>query len=117
MNRNNGFGLATMNNLKVCPEWYGKTGTSSKVTIFFSRIFGKDESMIDKNEFVFLFLQNEISKNNMAIINRILSDTSAIVDLKPSIIKSILIMTKNLAGVDSHARDYLAAILAGKMQK
>jgi len=117
MSRNNGFGLATMNKLKVDAAFYGKIGKPSKVTIFFERIFAKEESMIDKNEFVFLFLQNEISKNNMEIINGILSDTSAIGDLKPSLIKSILIMTKNVDGVDSKAYNYLENILNIKMIK
>ncbi|RFM36035.1 hypothetical protein [Chitinophaga silvisoli] len=70
-----------------------------EVRIFFECLFNQEDSLKNKNKFVFLFLQTCIAQKKTDILARILEEP-AMADLHPSLIKSALIMTDGLSEIE-----------------
>lgn len=68
--------------------------------IFFEYLFCQEDSLKNKNKFIFLFLQTCIAQKNIDVLSRILGDP-AMSDLHPSLIKSALIMARGVSGIES----------------
>lgn len=112
-----GYDTFVMSNISISIEDLKKIeGTAQTnidvVRILYDHIFSSEDSMKDKNKFLMLYLQHYITADDTNLINRVLSDT-AITDLHPSLLKSMLIMTENVNGVN---REKVIQLLADKMQ-
>lgn len=84
------------------------------VRLFFESFFTATTSLKDQNKFLFLFLHEYVTQNNTDTINKILSD-NAFKDLHPSLLKSALIITENVPGVEQ-SREKVMSIFNEKMQ-
>ncbi len=85
------------------------------IRICFEYLFNDDVSLIDRNEYVFLFLQNYLISENYNLINDFLLD-SAWYDLHSSLLKSALIMTHNNTTI-SNSSSKLQLIYNSKVSK
>ena len=97
---NNIFFVSSTTNLtsESLVQTTGKKGFDS-VRIIYEYLFSSEDSLKDKNKYLFLFLQHHIKENNIDIVGRFLND-SAIKELHPSLLKSALIMTDNVLEVN-----------------
>ena len=86
----------------------------NKLTFLFDRIFSSDEKMRSKNKFLLIFLQSLIQTKEISLLNRFLND-DALNDFHPSLLKSSLIITQNIKGLDSSARENIQQILDTKI--
>jgi hypothetical protein len=114
---NNTFAVSTtLATLQVGNLNYTFTSTQNMdmVRVLYEYLFTTDQSMKEKNKFLLLFLQGYIQENNVELIKRILSE-NALKDLHPSLIKSALIMTEHLQGIEA-SRERAAQIFKEKMQ-
>ncbi|RFS21437.1 hypothetical protein DVR12_16200 [Chitinophaga silvatica] len=98
---NNQF-TATTGSTFISTTPFEDTGTRNidAVRVFFEYLFNQNDSLKDKNKFVFLFFQDCIAQNNTDVISRILCD-SALSDLHPSLLKSALIITRGYPGIEA----------------
>jgi hypothetical protein len=97
---NNGFGVSTDTTMQTYPTTTNSfIGKLDAVRVLFEYIFTSPHSMKQKNKYVFLFLDHHIKINNVKLLNRYLSD-NALRDCHPSILKSTLIMTENVPGIE-----------------
>lgn len=99
---NNGFGITTESTLHT-KEGQSNffIGSLDAVRVLFEYLFSSNQTMKEKNKYVILFLQHHINKNNTKILIKLLSD-QALRDCHPSILKSILIMTENVQGLEEY---------------
>jgi hypothetical protein len=90
------------------------TGSLDAGYVLFDYLFTVEQTMKEKNKVLLLFLQDHVARNNVNLINRILLD-NAFKDLHASLLKSALIMTEHLAGVEK-GRQKISSILNDKLQ-
>lgn len=101
--RNNSFAISTRADLNVSDfHTFESTGNHNLdvIRVLFEYLFTTEHSLKEQNKYLYLFLQSYIEQNNIELINRLLSD-NALNDLHPSLIKSILIMTERIEGVNN----------------
>jgi hypothetical protein len=83
------------------------------VSVVFEYLFNTDNSLKDQNKFVFLFLQRQISNNKIDIVHNLFSEKSALSDLHPSLLKSMLIMSENIPAL-AQSRENVESIYSNK---
>lgn len=71
----------------------GSAGSDS--TILFEYLFRTDESLVAKNKFLIMYFQRQVENKNFSLVNSIFSQTGVLIDLHPSLLKSMLIMTSS----------------------
>lgn len=81
----------------------------------FGYLFSHTDSLIEKNKFLILYLQDLIVNNNLDWVKAIISD-SAFEDLHPSLLKSALIITDNIGQI-KEAHDAAQNTYKGILEK
>ena len=79
----------------------------------FNSLFTAGSTMKERNMSLLLFLQQKIEENNIQLLKRIFMEGS-IKDLHPSLLKSMLIITEHVVGMEE-ARDKVIEIFDQKM--
>ncbi|MBS1601162.1 MAG: hypothetical protein JST42_00745 [Bacteroidetes bacterium] len=82
-----------LDNLQVSQS----TGTQR---MLFEYFFTTADSLKEQNKLFFIFLQYAVNNNGHELVQRILSD-DALKDIHPSLIKSALIMTEHVPGLEA----------------
>ncbi len=114
---NNPFIASTTSSLQIRDlSSVTTTGTQNldMVRVLFEYLFTTKHTLKDQNKSLMLYLQEYVNKNNTETINRILSD-NAVIDLDPSLLKSMLILTEHVAGSEQ-SRTKVFEIFNNKMQ-
>ncbi len=75
------------------------SGIIDKVSVVYDYLFGSDDSIIEKNKYVILFVQHTVQNGDFKTINRFLSDSS-ISELDISILYSISIIINQFNELD-----------------
>jgi hypothetical protein len=76
------------------------TSTSDVIQTLFEYLNSTSNSLKDKNIYIMLFLNEYIKRHDIELLNKFLYD-SRIKELKPSLLKSILIMIENVSELNN----------------
>lgn len=95
----NRFSDTGITNLRLNTLLY-TAGGLDKASVLFEYLFKNTDSLTEKNKVLFIFLEDNIRRNDLNTINRFIND-DAINDLHKSLLKSCLLMVENLQGVST----------------